>query len=284
MAGKNNELSRRRYVAITGLASVGGLAGCLGFFEDDGGEEPDTNGDDGTVQQPTDNSSDDGTEVNTTEDSDSEETEAGPDWEDPRNLVHFCNLDTAEPPYLDGSAATFSGTGDDIVGTYRTSLGMFAVCFEHGGQREFTVTATGLGLRGSEKIVSERGPVSGAVAIPAANFDVEFEVLADGDWKLVAAQPDATNKAKEPPLHARGTGNSVIGPARIDDQVQVSFEHLGSSSFRVDTVPTVASSTGQVAKLVTETGETSGTNLASPDVNEGWFNVVADGEWKIEIR
>ncbi|MDJ1434831.1 cell surface glycoprotein [Halostagnicola sp. A-GB9-2] len=268
-------MHRRKLLAGSGVTLTTIIAGCTGDADDEDGNETENGDGEGPAEdtpEPDDNGEDDTDEANEED-------------EQPRSDDQLLSLvDTLEDdePLFDPDTRSFDGSGQTVTDEFSLEAGLTAVTFDHSGEGYFVIT-----LEGQEEtlLVNEVGDVTGAAAIPTEAGDYTLEVEADGEWEIHVGEPiSPEDELRAIPVQASGTGDAVVGPVKIEDDVTVEGEHTEDGTFIVtmyDESDSAGVDAGETvfSQIEAFEGETRATH---PGVI--WIDVVADGEWSLALE
>lgn len=171
----------------------------------------------------------------------------------------------------------FAGSGEEVREGVDIEGGLTVVEATHSGESNFQVYLVG----GEYDIlfVNEIGSYDGETAELVEEGEYIMDISADGSWEITVRQP-RSGDGETLPVSYSGNGPNVVGPVRFDGSGIASGSHDGESNFQVTIYPM----TGSFGELVfNEIGSFEGEATYTAD-GIGWIEVVADGNWDIELE
>lgn len=269
-------MRRRQLLAVGGVAITSSLAGCGGNGDDDEEPEPEPEPNDST-----DNPDPDPDEEETASADEEDEEEDEPERSDADTLLSIRETLEDDEPLFSASARTFDGEGESVTDTFETGAALTAVTFEHEGESNFALELDG---DQEELLVNTSGVIDGATAVPQAGGEYLIDVTADGEWSVTLGQPIApAAEIRTPPVSASGNGPDLVGPVEITYDVTVTGEHEGESNFAVLGYDEYESQSPGGQLIFNDTGEFEGETRAD-QIGIVWFDVEADGAWRLSIE
>lgn len=171
----------------------------------------------------------------------------------------------------------FAGSGEEVREGVSIQGGLTVVEATHSGESNFQVQLAG----GEYDIlfVNVIGSYDGESAELVEEGEYIMDITADGSWEITVRQP-RSGDGEALPVSYSGNGQSVVGPVRFDGTGVARGTHDGESNFQVTIYPM----TGSFGELVfNEIGTFEGETTYSVN-GIGWIEVVADGNWNIELE
>lgn len=174
---------------------------------------------------------------------------------------------------------TFSGTGASVEQGIDLEGGLTVVDAMHtGGSSNFQVSLVNDGQY-DDNFVNAIGEYDGASADLIDADEYMLDVEADGDWEIEVRQPRATS-GDALPQSLSGDGPIVAGPFEFSGSHIATGSHSGESNFQATVYP----AEGMFGENVfNEIGDYDGETTFNFD-GVGWVDVMADGDWSIEME
>lgn len=179
----------------------------------------------------------------------------------------------ANETFGDFEAASFSGTGDDIITIPEGVVGAI-VTASHSGSGNFSVAGLGAdNTSNGELLVNTIGAYEGVRALGLSSISdaVSLKVSANGPWTLVL-----TPISSAPALTEAGSGDAVMLYA--GGAAKLTAAHTGTGNFTIIEETTKAFHMGL---LVNEIGAYSGTVPLAE--GPSLIEVHADGSWTLAV-
>lgn len=184
---------------------------------------------------------------------------------------------TAEEPGPE--SYTFSGTGASVEQGVDLEGGLTVVDATHtGGSSNFQVSLVN-DSEFDDNFVNAIGEYDGASADLIDADEYMLDVEADGDWEVEIRQPRAASGDALPQSFSVD-GPVVVGPFEFSGTHLATGSHSGESNFQATVYP----AEGMFGEnIFNEIGEYEGETTLNFD-GVGWVDVMADGQWEIEME
>ncbi|WP_137288617.1 hypothetical protein [Natronorubrum halophilum] len=179
----------------------------------------------------------------------------------------------------DPESYTFSGTGASVEQGVDLEGGLTVVDAIHtGGSSNFQVSLVN-DSEYNDNFVNAIGEYDGASAALIDADEYILDVEADGDWEVEIRQPRAASGDALPQSFS-DDGPVVVGPFEFSGSHIATGSHSGESNFQATVYP----AEGMFGEIVfNEIGEYNGETTFNFN-GVGWVDVLADGNWSIEME
>ena len=176
------------------------------------------------------------------------------------------------------------GTGDSVTKSFHLEKGVTIFDLSHNGNANFIVELYNK-TTGSlvDLLINEIGYFEGETLFGVrTEADYILNVSADGNWSINVSQPNPST-GSTPPLSLTGEGYEVTEAIKLTSGLKtLSLSHDGKANF----IATLYGKDGSMrGLLVNEIGQYEGEKAVS--IYSGglyYIDVVADGNWRIEIN
>jgi len=174
---------------------------------------------------------------------------------------------------------TCAGTGASVEQGVDLEGGLTVVDATHtGGSSNFQVSLVN-DSEYDDLFVNAIGEYDGASAALIDADEYMLDVEADGDWEVEIRQPRAAS-GDALPQSLSDDGPAVVGPFEFSGTHIATGSHTGQANFQATVYP----AEGMFGELVfNEIGEYEGETTFNFD-GVGWVDIMADGQWEIEIE
>lgn len=173
------------------------------------------------------------------------------------------------------SSLKFSGTGDTGTDRFKLESGFVVIDATHSGSRNFILELLDTNGNSVELVVNDIGPYEGSQAFIVPAGEYLYNISADGSWTVEMSQylpdeKDILNGA------ASGKGDSAVFINIESGARNIKSTHDGQRNFIVEINDSVL--------LVNDIGIYEGSQIQQFEDSAIYlFNVIADGNWTINI-
>jgi hypothetical protein len=179
------------------------------------------------------------------------------------------------------SKRSFRGYGQEATSTFSLSEGLAVVTLKHRGSRNFIVDLLNDHGNGTVLLTNTIGScsISRAVRVDSSGRYL-LNVKADGAWEIVITQP--LPHQTEYRFFFDGNGTTATEQFKLlDGLCKIKLKHRGSRNFIVDLLNDEGK---HVENVVNEIGNYDGSQAVKVKKEGTYiFDVIADGEWSIEL-
>ena len=180
-------------------------------------------------------------------------------------------------------AATFRGTGDQLLDPITVHTGLLVLGATARGDAHFAVEVRGPDENGPrELLVNTLGFYAGGRVMPVKAGSYRIQIESSGEWELFVEQPVAQD-AMAPPIERDGTGDLALGPFLLPTRpILATVTHRGASNVMVSLL---AVDGAHRSLLANEIGEYHGaTRICLTQDGMYFVDVRADGDWTLSIK
>lgn len=179
---------------------------------------------------------------------------------------------------------SFSGNSDKVITGVKLKAGPARLVMSYTGPSNFIVEFLDADGNNISLPVNEIGKYSGTVYVPVSQPGMySLQVQASGNWKIdVLDSTILQQENAEPGPIYKGHGDKAFIIKVPKDGLNVfKMTHNGNSNFIVEVIG--ATNGEEIALLANEIGPYNGEKAQKAAAGEYFFQVLADGDWTVEI-
>jgi hypothetical protein len=199
-----------------------------------------------------------------------------------KRLAKEAKIAEAQKAREESRKRSFKGFGQEATRTFSLSAGLAVITLKHRGSSNFIVSLLDNAGDRRDSFVNTIGSCSISRAVHITrDGDYLLNIKADGAWEIVIAQP--LPHESDFSFFFGGDGTSATKQFKLSEGLcRVKLKHRGTSNFMVHLLDEEG---GVDEHVVNEIGGYDGSQaLKIKKTGTYIFDVIADGEWSIEVE